>query len=64
MVKIIPADDDGIQKIFSGNRCVGYVQGEVVFAYDQDGYAIEIARIANGASAGAAYLEWIRESKQ
>ena len=61
MVKIVP-DDDGRQKIFSGNRCVGYSQDGILYAYDKEGYAVEIGRITDGESVGAMFLEWQRKN--
>jgi hypothetical protein len=61
MVKIVPADD-GRQKIFSGNRCVGYVENDVLYGFDKDGYAVEICRVVDGVSIGAMYIDWRRKN--
>lgn len=63
MVKIIP--DDGQRRIFSGNRCVGYVDEEtnILYGFDKDGYAVEIGGITDSISIGAMYLDWKNRQK-
>lgn len=58
-MKIIPVQD-GV-KIFNENKVIGYVEHDILFGMDRDGYAVEICRIDDNSEIIGALTTWRKD---
>lgn len=60
MVKLVPNEDK--TNLIDENKIVGYIDQEILYGFDAEGYAVEIGHIDNQ-NAERMFREW-RKSQQ
>lgn len=59
MVKIVPGNDR--LTVFDGNKFIGYVENDILYGFDQSGFAVEIDRIDHQNEIGEKLTRWRRK---
>lgn len=59
MVKIVPGNDR--LTVFDGNKIVGYVENDILYGFDQSGFAVEIGRISHPNEIEEKLKQWRRK---